>query len=51
MTGRKEFQGFSPESEQILLGYPWPGNIRELKNLMERTVLLENGSRVEVEAL
>jgi DNA-binding NtrC family response regulator len=34
-----------------LLDYPWPGNIRELKNLMERTVLLESGNRVEVEML
>jgi two-component system response regulator AtoC len=47
----KEFQGFSPEAEQALLAYPWPGNIRELKNLMERTVLLESGNRVEVEML
>jgi DNA-binding NtrC family response regulator len=47
----KVFQGFSPEAEQVLLNYPWPGNIRELKNLTERTVLLENGSRVESEML
>jgi DNA-binding NtrC family response regulator len=47
----KNFQGFSPEAEQVLLNYPWPGNIRELKNLMERTVLLENGNRVEMEML
>jgi two-component system response regulator AtoC len=47
----KEFEGLSPEAERTLLDYPWPGNIRELKNLMERTVLLENGSRVEVEML
>ncbi len=47
----KSFQGFGPEAEQELMGYPWPGNIRELKNLMERTVLLENGNRVEGEML
>ena len=47
----KEFQGFSPEAERMLLTYPWPGNIRELKNLMERTVLLERGQRVEAEML
>ncbi len=47
----KNFQGFSPEAEQVLLGYPWPGNIRELKNLMERTVLLESGTRVEMDML
>ena len=47
----KEFQGFTPEAERQLLNYPWPGNIRELKNLMERTVLLENGARVDAEML
>ncbi len=44
----KGFQGFSPDAERTLLSYPWPGNIRELKNLMERTVLLETGNRVEL---
>ena len=44
----KRFQGFTPEAERAMLGYPWPGNIRELKNLMERTVLLENGDRVDL---
>jgi two-component system, NtrC family, response regulator AtoC len=47
----KSFQGFSSEAEKALLAYPWPGNIRELKNLMERTVLLETGNRVEMEML
>jgi two-component system response regulator AtoC len=47
----KSFQGFSTEAEMALLNYPWPGNIRELKNLMERTVLLEAGTRVETEML
>jgi two-component system response regulator AtoC len=27
----------------MLVSYPWPGNIRELKNVFERTVLLEEG--------
>ncbi len=29
---------FSPEAETLLLNYPWPGNIRELKNTVERAV-------------
>ncbi|NNF08195.1 MAG: sigma-54-dependent Fis family transcriptional regulator [Candidatus Eisenbacteria bacterium] len=47
----KPFQGFSNEAEQVLMTYPWPGNIRELKNLMERTVLLESSDRIEAEML
>ncbi|NBA93437.1 sigma-54 dependent transcriptional regulator [Pseudomonas sp. R5(2019)] len=31
---------FSPEAQQLLLGYSWPGNVRELRNMLEQTVLL-----------
>jgi DNA-binding NtrC family response regulator len=31
---------FSPQALEALQSYPWPGNIRELKNLVERTVLV-----------
>ena len=31
---------FSPKATAILIAYDWPGNIRQLKNLIERTVLL-----------
>ena len=40
---KKEFREISPAAQQLLIDYAWPGNIRELKNLMERTVLLETG--------
>jgi len=30
-----------------LLAYHWPGNVRELENVMERTILLAQGPRVE----
>jgi DNA-binding NtrC family response regulator len=43
----KNFENLSPEAERMLLAYPWPGNIRELKNVFERTVLLEEGPQVE----
>ncbi|OHD93993.1 MAG: nif-specific transcriptional activator NifA [Sulfurimonas sp. GWF2_37_8] len=36
---RKEMS-FSKEAIEILLDYPWPGNIRELQNTMERIVLI-----------
>src|SRR5216117_3125947 len=44
---KKSFRSISPAAEQLLCGYHWPGNIRELKNLFERTVLLETGEVLE----
>ena len=43
----KQFRGISPAAQKQLLHYPWPGNIRELRNLFERTVLLEDGEILE----
>ena len=37
---KKSIQGFSPEAMNLLLFYRWPGNIRELENLVERLVIL-----------
>ena len=36
-----------PEDITILTAYPWPGNIRELKNVMERAVLLSKNERLD----
>jgi len=36
----KEIKGFSQEAASLILNYNWPGNIRELKNTIERLVLL-----------
>ena len=44
---KKSFREISPGAERVLLDYPWPGNIRELRNLFERTVLLETGEVLE----
>ena len=40
-TGRR-YLGFSPEAREALNTYRWPGNIRELKNIVERAVLMGN---------
>jgi formate hydrogenlyase transcriptional activator len=37
-----------PETMQALMRYPWPGNIRELENIIERSVILSRGSALEV---
>ena len=34
------FPGFTERAKETLLNYRWPGNIRELKNLVERTILV-----------
>jgi DNA-binding NtrC family response regulator len=47
----KPFDTVSDEATEIMLSYPWPGNIRELKNVIERIVLLENGPVVRGEHL
>jgi len=39
----KAFTGFSPEAEAALKSWPWKGNVRELKNVMERAVLSSEG--------
>jgi two-component system response regulator AtoC len=41
---QKGFAALSPEASHVLEQYPWPGNVRELRNLIERVVLLEEGS-------
>ncbi len=37
---KRNIKGFTPEAMEILMSYPWPGNIRELENLVERLVIL-----------
>ncbi len=43
---KKPFHGISPRAARLLLSYPWPGNIRELKNEAERVALLMKNSGV-----
>lgn len=47
----KTVRGFSPEVWEIFLAYDWPGNLRELRNIIKRAVLLSSGTHVEKEAL
>ncbi|NOT35306.1 MAG: sigma-54-dependent Fis family transcriptional regulator [Candidatus Eisenbacteria bacterium] len=44
---KKGFRDISPAAANLLMEYPWPGNIRELRNLFERTVLLETAEMLE----
>jgi psp operon transcriptional activator len=36
--GREVFSGFSSRSRELMMNFPWPGNIRQLKNVVERAV-------------
>ena len=42
---------FLPSAEQAILSHAWPGNIRELRNTIERAVLLANDAQLGAEAL
>lgn len=45
----KGFKRFSEPVKEVFLEYSWPGNIRELKNFMERIILLEQGEEITIE--
>lgn len=47
----KSVKGFSSEVWEIFMAYDWPGNLRELKNIIKRAVLLSSGILVEKDAL
>ncbi len=41
-------KGFTPEAIEVLARYNWPGNLRELQNTIERSVILAGGSKIDV---
>lgn len=46
----RRIEAIRDDSMQRLLDYPWPGNVRELENILERAVILANGSVLEIGA-
>ncbi|TAN40430.1 MAG: sigma-54-dependent Fis family transcriptional regulator [Nitrospirae bacterium] len=48
---KKDVRGLAKETEKAFLEYPWPGNIRELKNVIERAMILENADYILPEHL
>jgi DNA-binding NtrC family response regulator len=48
---KKPFTGITPDAQARLLAYDWPGNIRELQNVMERAVVLGHGPQVTLQDL
>ncbi|HZX65450.1 MAG TPA: sigma-54 dependent transcriptional regulator [Myxococcales bacterium] len=49
--GGKRVQGVSPQAVKLLQEYAWPGNIRELRNTLERAVILCGPGMIDVEHL
>jgi two-component system, NtrC family, response regulator AtoC len=48
---KKKVEGVEPEAMEILVQYPWPGNIRELENVIERAVLFCDASKIHASNL
>ena len=44
---RKQFRTISEEARRLLLEHPWTGNVREIRNVIERVVLMETGDEIE----
>ncbi len=47
-TGRK-ITGIAPDAMAVLTAYRWPGNIRELRNAIERAVALRTGGEIQLD--
>jgi two-component system response regulator PilR (NtrC family) len=47
----KRIQGVTPDAMATLGGYDFPGNVRELENIIERAVTLENRTRIDRDSL
>jgi two-component system response regulator AtoC len=48
---KKSFTGFTPAAAELLERYPWPGNIRELRNVVERTMILAREGDIDADSL
>ncbi len=47
----QHFEGFSPEARELLVGYDYPGNARELRNLIDHAAILARSGRIEARHL
>jgi two-component system response regulator HydG len=47
----KEIEGFDQDVTQLFRNYDWPGNLREMKNIIKRSVLLEKSEIIHLDVL
>jgi transcriptional regulator with PAS, ATPase and Fis domain len=45
----KNVVGFAPQAMEMFTGYDWPGNIREVRNVVERAMVVAQGSQIQVD--
>jgi DNA-binding NtrC family response regulator len=50
-TRGRQLKGVAPDALEFLVNYSWPGNIRELENLVERLSILKGAGVIEVSDL
>lgn len=43
----RQVDGMTPEAKKIIMEYPWFGNLRELKNVIKRAVLMADGEKID----
>ncbi len=48
---KKLLDSFSPDVLRVFLHHSWPGNVRELQNVIERAILVTNGTSIEIQDL
>lgn len=46
---KKSVSGFEPGVEYVFMNYGWPGNLREMKNVVRRATLLANGKQIRID--
>ena len=47
----KPIEGISAQVQELFMAYSWPGNIRELENVIERAAVVEDGSEISINSL
>jgi len=51
LVGKTNLRGISPQALEQLEAYHWPGNVRQLENVIERAVALETADEIQAESL
>jgi two-component system response regulator HydG len=50
-THGTNLRGVTPDARRVLMAFPWPGNVRQLKNVIENMAVLATGDRLTVDDL